>query len=174
MSRQRKVLLVVLLVFGLGAAGGAMIWVIVDPLKVGRELVGDWEVGSWGEPKVDIQGAPAEIAGDLADQFGSMFRPTEQTRFERNGKVRLLANILGVEITQEGTWTARRAEDDQLVVTGQIRKMTVRKPDGEIEEPPWDKTLEWVVTVLDADRLRVSMVSEKGTPQESNWRRIKQ
>jgi hypothetical protein len=172
MSRKRRLLIVFLLVASAGAAGGAIIWVTAGP-SVGRELVGAWEVGSWGEPKVAIKGAPAEIADDLADQFGSMFRPTEQTRFERNGKVRLLANILGVEIAQEGTWTARRAEDDQLVVTGQMKKMTVREPDGKVQEPPWDKTIEWVVTVLGADRLRVSMADDKGTPQQSNWRRVK-
>jgi hypothetical protein len=171
--RKRKLLIALLLVASIGVAAGAIVWLMSGP-SVGRELVGDWEVGSWGEPKVTIKDAPAEIANDLADQFGSMFRPAEQTRFERNGKVRLLANILGVEITQEGTWTARRAEDDQLVVTGQMKKMTVREPDGKVQEPAWDKTLEWVVAVLDADRLRVSMVNENGTPQQSNWRRMKQ
>jgi hypothetical protein len=88
--------------------------------------------------------------------------------------LRLLSNVVGMEITQEGTWTARRAEQDQLVITLQMKKMTVREPEGKLHEPPWDKTIEWVATLLDADRLRVSTVDEKGTPLQSNFRRVQQ
>src|SRR5262249_12326893 len=123
MSRKRKLLIVVLIVASVGLAGVLGVRGIPGSLAVGRPVVGAWEVGSWGEPEGAVEGAPAEFAGELSDQFGRLSRAAEETHLGRNGEVQLRAKVLGVEITTEGSWTAHRAEGGQLVVTAQMRKM---------------------------------------------------
>jgi hypothetical protein len=171
MLKRWKIVLVVACV---GLIVGLAFWLpgyLNDPTRV---LVGEWDVestpqrfeGKWqgerGQGFEDLKNLPEEATKALEPKL----RSAERLTFRQNGEFSTVQRLLGLTITTEGTWKARRGEADQVVVTMHKRKTTVQDPNGETEDKEQDRLSEWVVSRSGGGELNVSVPEpEKGARQ---------
>ena len=174
MSKRWKLGIAALLVAGASLAVTFAAWRMVGPFGPARNLVGVWDIES-GQPIEDaVRGELAQKAQGAAEALGPKFRSTERVYLERNGNCRHVQDLLGLTITSEGTWQARRREGDQLVVTLHTRRLSVRNPKGETQEKEEDSVIEWVVSPLEGGQLLVSIADGEGRTQRFRLRRAEE
>jgi hypothetical protein len=155
------------------AGFGLLVWRLAGPSGPARQLVGAWDV--LGSDQALDDAVKAELTRKdprLAKGVGDEFRSTERIRFFRNGECRHTHDLLGLTLTTEGTWRVTVAEDNALRVTFHQKKLSIRNQEGETKEEAKDATVEWVVSVVEADLLSVSMTDE-GKTQRFSLRRAR-
>ena len=178
-AAPRKVQILTVLVAIVVVGAGFLIWYLRGPFGPARQLVGTWYVQNAPAATQPIQGQlesalpePAKfVAKDLAEKFHS----NERLYVDRNGKFRFVESIFGVTMTTEGNWQVRSAERGKLVVAFHRKTVFLRNPqNGEVKGGPDEGTLDWVITVVDADHLLASITDAKdGTIQRFKLYRAK-
>ena len=168
MKRKLGIIAVFLTVIGLGIA---LSFYLLGPSSLERQLLGAWDIGeteSGSEVAQDLQ-AKLEpqvgegIADDIATQLASQIRlNNERIAFRSTGEFTYDSNLLGLSMSEQGTWRVQRGEADQLILTLHIKKRVWRNKKGETSEQPKDVVDEWFITVLSADHLRAYLVDDEG------------
>lgn len=168
MPKSRIVL--VALVVALAVAIGATAWWFSGPHGPARQLVGTWEIMGAGFEKA-MKEAIGKAAPDAAAGIGDQFRSSERLHFERTGSCRHVQNMLGLTIVAEGTWQVTDAREEHLSVRFHKTKTSVRDQQGETQVSPQNVGIDWVVTVIEPDRLLLTSTSSEGQSQRFHLRR---
>jgi hypothetical protein len=165
--KKRAILVAGLLAVGVGVAAGILVWRGGSPDVAARKLVGDWGVVESGPTLGEkVIGAVEKKDPELAVVVGDKFRSTERISFDGSGALRYTQDFAGMIITEEGTWQATEREDGKLLVKIHKTKLSLHNPQKrETKVDAQDAIVEWAVSVVDPDRLSVTMTDSDGKRQ---------